>query len=108
MASFGDAFFFTPDYQRSVTPLAYLVTEDIPQKVDPTNDVFKLSLGVLGVGIIDSGTQDGAAFGTVDRTNVPVGCLIPQLCVPENSPSGFSWLILLAVLRRVTFELKCP
>ena len=76
-----DAFFVQPEFQLSSIDFAYIVT---PAAAAAADGGVSMTLGLLGSGIVDAGTDGGAAFGyTADANtgiNVPftAGPIVPE------------------------------
>ena len=97
----SDSFFLLPEFQQSSIDFAYIVT--------PTNTKIetevRMTLGLLGPGIVNAGEEGGAAFGYDGN---------PEIVVPFTVPEPSSWLMLmmgwlgLSRLARCTQFSACP
>ena len=83
MRNASDAFFLLPEHQSNILDVAYIVSDG--------SEPVELTLGILGTGIRDAGTENGAAFGYGDgvaRISVPFS----SQAVPEPSGQGLAML----------------
>ena len=82
-----DAFFVQPEFQLSSIDFAYIVT---PVGAGAVN----MTLGLLGSGIVDAGTEGGAAFGYDGNPAV----VVPQVIVPEPNAGLMAMMSVLGLL----------
>ena len=88
MSDEKDAFFLKPENQSNMLEIAYVVSDG--------SEPIEMTLGILGAGIRDAGTENGAVFGYGDGVATMSIPLSASQAAPE--PSGRGLVLLASVL----------